>query len=93
LTYLWLDSPNTAIERVAIRVQQGGHHIPKDVIIRRYRQGLHQLLHRYLPVMDVAFVVDGSSNQPGRPVIARKELGRPLEILNNDVWQRMVTYE
>lgn len=28
------------IERVAARVKKGGHHIPSDVVARRYQRGI-----------------------------------------------------
>lgn len=40
LIFLRLDSPETAVARVAARVRQGGHHIPEDVIRRRFAAGL-----------------------------------------------------
>ncbi len=36
LTFLWLTSPEEAVKRVAQRVNQGGHHVLEDTIIRRY---------------------------------------------------------
>lgn len=36
LLYFWLGSPELAIARVAKRVSKGGHHIPENVIRRRY---------------------------------------------------------
>ncbi|MBN2259857.1 MAG: zeta toxin family protein [Clostridiales bacterium] len=36
LVFFWLDSVDLAIERVKTRVLEGGHNIPKQVIIRRY---------------------------------------------------------
>jgi len=47
LLYFWLSSPQFAIERVATRVSEGGHHIPADVIERRYYRGLKNLLNLY----------------------------------------------
>ena len=35
LVYFWLESPEVAIQRVALRVSEGGHNIPEDVIRRR----------------------------------------------------------
>jgi predicted ABC-type ATPase len=32
IAYLWLQSPEIAIERVQSRVRKGGHNIPEDVI-------------------------------------------------------------
>ena len=43
LLYFWLNSPELAVERVARRVSEGGHNIPKDVIYRRYEKGLKNL--------------------------------------------------
>jgi predicted ABC-type ATPase len=40
LFFVYLESAEMAIERVALRVEKGGHHIPKDVIERRYLKGL-----------------------------------------------------
>jgi predicted ABC-type ATPase len=41
--FLRLASVELAIERVRMRVQGGGHHIPEDVIRRRYDRGLANL--------------------------------------------------
>ena len=46
LLFFWLKSPQQAIERVAERVAKGGHDIPKDIIVRRYWEGLDNLLIR-----------------------------------------------
>lgn len=32
LLFMWLDSPKSAVERVAIRASKGGHDIPQEVI-------------------------------------------------------------
>lgn len=42
--FLALSSPEVAIERVAHRVSQGGHHIPALVIRRRFAAGLQKLV-------------------------------------------------
>lgn len=44
LLYFWLNSPELAILRVKTRVVEGGHNIPKDVIRRRYENGLNIFL-------------------------------------------------
>ena len=58
LIYLWVPSPEYSIARVARRVSQGGHHIPEDVIRRRYLSGLWNMRHLYLPLAYDAFVYD-----------------------------------
>ncbi|MGB4840429.1 MAG: hypothetical protein WBP08_15615 [Saprospiraceae bacterium] len=40
LLLLWLNSIELAIERVRIRVIEGGHDIPEEIIKRRYKRGL-----------------------------------------------------
>ena len=40
LYFFWLPSADMAVQRVAARVESGGHHIPEDAIRRRYERGL-----------------------------------------------------
>ena len=47
LLFFWLNSVALAIERVALRVQEGGHHIPEAVIRRRYEGGLRNFFRLY----------------------------------------------
>ena len=44
ILYLWLPSPEEAIERVACRVSEGGHGLPTEVIRRRYFAGTSNFL-------------------------------------------------
>ena len=60
LVFLWLPSPEAAAERVARRVEQGGHSIPIHVITRRYFAGLRNLRQIYLPAVDIASIFDNS---------------------------------
>src|SRR4051794_11888603 len=69
LTYLWLDSAELAIERVRERVRMGGHDIPADTILRRYKRGIKNLFQLYMPVADAWSVRDTSF--PGSKEIAR----------------------
>ncbi len=52
LLYLWLPSPEAAVKRVAQRVAEGGHNIPRATIERRYRAGIKNLFNIYMPVAD-----------------------------------------
>jgi predicted ABC-type ATPase len=47
LLFLWLRSIELAIQRVEERVRLGGPDIPKEVIRRRYRNGLHNFSKLY----------------------------------------------
>lgn len=59
--YLWLNSPDLAVERVAARVRAGGHDIPEETIRRRYRMGLHYLFHSYMQTCDKWILADNST--------------------------------
>ena len=39
LYFLKLPSEDMAVHRVNLRVEEGGHDVPQDVIIRRYHKG------------------------------------------------------
>ena len=60
LIFFWLDSPDLAIERVKIRVIEGGHDIPIPVIIRRYYAGLKNLFELYIPICDYWMIFNSS---------------------------------
>lgn len=47
LLFFWLNSPDIAVNRVQIRVNEGGHHIPEDVIRRRYNRGIQNFFNLY----------------------------------------------
>ncbi len=52
LVFFYLPSPQTAIRRIAHRVKNGGHHVPDDVVIRRYYRGLRNLREIFMPIVD-----------------------------------------
>lgn len=60
LLFFWLNSVELAKERVRYRVSEGGHHIPVDVIERRYFRGLRNLFDIYLPICDDVLLMDNS---------------------------------
>lgn len=84
-TFLWLPSPQAAIRRVAQRVARGGHHIPDDVVIRRYAAGIHNMRHAFLPLADVALIYDNSGESP--LLIAEKRPGEALVIRDTVRWK------
>lgn len=47
-----LPTAEAALERVALRVSSGGHHIPEDVVRRRFERGLSNFFHLYQPLAD-----------------------------------------
>lgn len=59
LFYVSTEEPNINVERVAKRVSQGGHDVPKDKIITRYHRAM-DLFKDVLEVADTAYVYDNS---------------------------------
>lgn len=76
LLFFWLNSTDLAIDRVKLRVSQGGHHVPQDVIIRRYGRGLFNFFNHYMDICDNVMFFDNSSEKP------RLIMGR---VLDNDI--------
>ncbi len=89
LTFLWLTSPEQAVKRVVQRVKQGGHHVAEETIVRRYYTGLKNLLVHYLPLADSALIVDNSSEESLKRLIARRNMNSSLEILDKVIWERI----
>jgi predicted ABC-type ATPase len=84
LIFLWLPTPEAALDRVARRVRDGGHGIPKDVVIRRWRTGAANMRNIYLPLSDVAMIYDNSD--VGRVLIAERTLAVPLVVYDAARW-------
>lgn len=64
LIFLCLSSPEQAVDRVGVRIQQGGHAIPEDVIVRRFRSGLQNFDRLYKPLVDEWQMIDNSGASP-----------------------------
>lgn len=64
LIFLQLASAEEAIARVAQRVKQGGHHIPEDVIRRRFAAGRKNFESLYAPRVDAWALYDNAGAQP-----------------------------
>lgn len=64
LIFLQLSNADEAIARVALRVRQGGHHIPSETIRRRFVAGLENFRQLYSPLVDSWALYDNSREQP-----------------------------
>jgi len=52
LFFVELPSADVAIQRVALRVAEGGHFVPDDVVRRRFTKGLYNFHQVYKPLVD-----------------------------------------
>jgi predicted ABC-type ATPase len=80
LIFFWLDSPDLAMERVKIRVIEGGHDIPVQVIMRRYYAGLRNLFNLYIPICDYWMIFNNSASPS--VLIAEGYSDRDVDIKN-----------
>ncbi len=87
LLYIWLDSPQTAKERVAARVAKGGHNIPEDVIERRYYRGIFHLINLFIPVVNGWMVVNGT-NVVIEPIATGNQEGK--NVVRNDYFWNVI---
>lgn len=84
LFFLWLSSPDLAVQRVAYRVRSGGHDVPADTIRRRYRAGVRNLFTLYQPVVTTWAVYDCSGLKS--QLIAEGLESAPLKVYDRKVW-------
>ena len=61
LHYLRIASVFDAVERIAQRVLQGGHHVPTEDVKRRFGRSLRNLVESYLPIADQWVIWDNTS--------------------------------
>ena len=87
IIFLWLQSPALAVERVAMRVESGGHSIPTDTIIRRYEKSIENFFQLYMPLADNWLLYDNSFENP--ELIARKTFRKRIEIYNKLSWLKI----
>jgi predicted ABC-type ATPase len=88
LYYFWLPSADLAVQRVADRVKQGGHHVPEETVRHRYRQSVGNLFNLYIPLADVWNVY--LNVQPGLPeLVARGSSSSVETVANTTIWDMM----
>lgn len=88
LTFLSLPAADLAVARVAERVRQGGHHVPEDVVRRRFAAGLRNLFRYYQDAADSWQVYDNSGLE-GPRLVASGAAGKPVLVADPGAWNRL----
>jgi predicted ABC-type ATPase len=60
IVYLRLRSPQLALRRIAARVRQGGHNVPRADVLRRFTRGWENFERLYRPLADEWTIYDNS---------------------------------
>jgi predicted ABC-type ATPase len=64
IIFLTLTSPQLALQRIASRVRQGGHDIPRADVLRRFQRSWNNYNTFYRPLAHVWSVYDNSCDTP-----------------------------
>jgi predicted ABC-type ATPase len=87
--FLWINDVKLALERIKLRVRNGGHAIPETTIRRRFGRSLTNFLRVYKPLADSWTIFDNSGDVP--KMIAFEESGK-IEILDPDLFSILFGY-
>ena len=85
--YFSLANATLAVNRVKIRVLQGGHDVPADVVRRRFRRSLSNFFTIYAPLANQWALFDNSSSPQALPVAA--QMAEELTITEAKTWQKL----
>ncbi len=85
--YFCLSSPALAVQRVKLRVRQGGHDVPADVVRRRFDRSLSNFMTLYAPLATQWVMFDNSS-LPRAKLVAIKRGDEP-DIKDPVTWRKL----
>lgn len=88
MLFLWVESVELAIGRVADRVLLGGHAIPETTIRRRYLRGIQNFFMLYKELADSWAVYDNSTIGP--LLIAKGEKRETLVVNQQSIWKELL---
>lgn len=63
IVFLRLNSPGLALKRIAMRVKEGGHDVPREDVLRRFERGWWNFLTEYRHLADSWTVYDNSASK------------------------------
>lgn len=90
IVFFWLRTPELAIQRVAERVQHGGHNIPEYIIRRRYEAGINNLFHLFIPEVDYWGIYD-NSEQPRIKITSGSKM-KGVDVFNEELYKTIKEY-
>ena len=85
--YFSLANAQLAIRRVKLRVAQGGHNVPTDVVRRRFGRSLNNFFDLYAPLADDWALFDNSHSPRALPVAT--QLANQLTVTEPATWHKL----
>ena len=89
LIFFFLENEEQAIQRVAQRVSNGGHNIPEDDIRRRFKRGIYNLIHLYMPICDSVLVFNNVKT-PAKLVARTTNQNDDIELIDPEMWNQLL---
>ena len=89
LLFFCLETPEHAVLRVAQRVKVGGHNVPEEIIRRRFKLGISNLVNLFIPICDTVHVWN---NTKGEAILVAKQTAgtENLEIVDLNTWNKLL---
>ncbi len=90
LFFLWIPSPNLAIQRIKERVREGGHDVPADDVKRRFSRGISNFFKIYEPIVDSWMMFDNSKE---KPVLFAKRKNGFKQVIDQKMFDAAFTFK
>ncbi len=84
LFFLWIPSPELAIERIKDRVREGGHNVPAEDVRRRFVRGINNFFKLYESLFDSWMLFD---NSKAKPLLIAKRKNGHMEFSNEELFK------
>ena len=85
--YFALTNAQLAVRRVKLRVALGGHHVPSDVVKRRFARSLSNFFTLYSTIADEWTLFDNSASASAEQVAFQSK--NQLQITDQRTWQKL----
>lgn len=82
--FLWIPSPELAIDRIRDRVAGGGHHVPAADVRRRFHRGLYNFMNHYKLLADTWLLFN---NADATPRLIAQEKDSKMEIIDKILFE------
>lgn len=83
LFFLWLPTPELAIERVKERVREGGHDVPPEDVRRRFDRGIRNFAGFYMAAVNSWMLFDNSGT---KPILIAKSKSGDKNIVHEEIY-------
>jgi predicted ABC-type ATPase len=82
--FIYVTTPEVAINRVAERVSHGGHNIPEQTIIRRYPRSINNFRNTYQEMADKWWLFNNTTKSA---IMIANKLNDKVNIIDDDQYQ------